>query len=189
MNVVGVVQRLERQVVALEIVGSNPIAHPTFLFQSGVGPLTRAMGRSQAVKARGFDSRIRRFESYRPSQRDPVAQLAEHLTFNQRVRSSSLRWVTSLFLRGRGGMADAPDLGSGVPGTYEFESLRPHQTIGRDRPGRPIHPKAIRGFAGVTQWQSASLPSWIRGFDSHHPLQFLWKVLASNVELWYNLLR
>ena len=27
---------------------------------------------------------------------------------------------------GRGGMADAPDLGSGVPGAYEFESLRPH---------------------------------------------------------------
>ena len=27
---VGVVQRLERQVVALEIVGSNPITHPTF---------------------------------------------------------------------------------------------------------------------------------------------------------------
>ena len=26
-------------------------------------------------------------------------------------------------------------------------------------------------FAGVTQWQSSSLPSWLRGFDSHHPLQ------------------
>ena len=25
---------------------------------------------------------------------DPLAQLAEHLTFNQRVRSSSLRWIT-----------------------------------------------------------------------------------------------
>ena len=33
---VGVVQRLERQVVALEIVGSNPIAHPTFSIRAGL---------------------------------------------------------------------------------------------------------------------------------------------------------
>ena len=26
-------------------------------------------------------------------------------------------------------------------------------------------------YAGVAQWQSASLPSWLRGFDSLHPLQ------------------
>ena len=26
------------------------------------------------------------------------------------------------------------------------------------------------GFAGVVQWQNPSLPSWSRGFDSHHPL-------------------
>ena len=26
---------------------------------------------------------------------DPLAQLAEHLTFNQGVRSSNLRWVTT----------------------------------------------------------------------------------------------
>ena len=25
-------------------------------------------------------------------------------------------------------------------------------------------------LAGVVQWQNTSLPSWIRGFDSHHPL-------------------
>jgi hypothetical protein len=25
--------------------------------------------------------------------------------------------------------------------------------------------------AGVAQWQCASLPSWLRGFDSHRPLQ------------------
>ena len=25
-------------------------------------------------------------------------------------------------------------------------------------------------YAGVVQWQNTSLPSWIRGFDSHHPL-------------------
>jgi hypothetical protein len=26
-------------------------------------------------------------------------------------------------------------------------------------------------YAGVAQWQSSSLPSWLCGFDSHHPLQ------------------
>ena len=28
-------------------------------------------------------------------------------------------------------------------------------------------------YAGVAQWQSVSLPSWLREFDSHHPLHFL----------------
>ena len=37
---------------------------------------------------------IRRFESCYPSHCDPLAQVVEHLTFNQGVRSSSLRWVT-----------------------------------------------------------------------------------------------
>ena len=54
-------------------------------------------------KARDFDSLTRGFESRLPSQRpsgggcDPLAQLAEHLTFNQGVRSSNLRWITSKF--------------------------------------------------------------------------------------------
>ena len=48
---------------------------------------------------------------------DPLAQLAEHLTFNQGVWSSNLQWVTSHSAKetcGRGGMADAPDVGSGA---------------------------------------------------------------------------
>ena len=40
---------------------------------------------------------MRRFESCYPSQYDPLAQLAEHLTFNQGVRSSNLRWVTKFY--------------------------------------------------------------------------------------------
>ena len=28
----------------------------------------------------------------------------------------------------------------------------------------------MAGYAGVVQWQNPSLPSWSRGFDSHHPL-------------------
>ena len=53
------------------------------------------MGYSQVVKATDFDSVIRRFESCYPSHYDPLAQVAEHLTFNQGVRSSNLRWVTN----------------------------------------------------------------------------------------------
>ena len=53
------------------------------------------MGYSQVGKAPDFDSGMRRFESCYPSQYDPLAQPVEHLTFNQGVRSSNLRWVTN----------------------------------------------------------------------------------------------
>ena len=80
---VAVVKRLTRRIVAPLRVGSIPTSHPIFL------------GRSQVGKARDFDSRMRWFESSRPSQRcDPLAQSVEHLTFNQGVPSSSLGWIT-----------------------------------------------------------------------------------------------
>ena len=76
-------KRLTRRIVAPLRVGSIPTSHPIFL------------GRSQVGKARDFDSRMRWFESSRPSQRcDPLAQSVEHLTFNQGVPSSSLGWIT-----------------------------------------------------------------------------------------------
>ena len=53
-----------------------------------------SLGYSQVGKAPDFDSGMRRFESCYPSQYDPLAQPVEHLTFNQGVRSSNLRWVT-----------------------------------------------------------------------------------------------
>ena len=31
---------------------------------------------------------------------------------------------------------------------------------------------SVNKFAGVTQWQSSSFPSWLRGFDSLHPLHY-----------------
>ena len=61
------------------------------------------------VKAPDFDSGIRKFKSCHPSQTDnirfyksalqsgPLAQLAEHLIFNQGVPSSNLGWTTSTF--------------------------------------------------------------------------------------------
>ena len=69
------------------------------------------MGCRQAVRQRILIPSSRWFDPSHPSQPkglllrllcrlwqteyDPLAQLAEHLTFNQGVRSSNLRWVTS----------------------------------------------------------------------------------------------
>ena len=47
-------------------------------------------------------------------QQEPLAQLVEHLTFNQGVEGSSPSWLTFIITCACGGMADAPDLGSGV---------------------------------------------------------------------------
>ena len=86
--------------------GSSPFTHPTKRNEgSGVSRslIPFHTGVSPSGKARDFDSLTRGFESRLPSQRplgggcDPLAQLAEHLTFNQGVRSSNLRWITSKF--------------------------------------------------------------------------------------------
>ena len=46
---------------------------------------------------------------------EPLAQLVEHLTFNQRVEGSSPSWLTiRLPFAGVAELADAPDLGSGA---------------------------------------------------------------------------
>jgi hypothetical protein len=75
---VSVAQRLEHWTVAPGVEGSNPFTHP--IYSSTVA------------------------ESWLPSRFDvidlfgPLAQLVEQLTLNQRVRSSSLRRPTKLFL-------------------------------------------------------------------------------------------
>ena len=74
--------------MALEVVGSNPTIHPIFFYA------THALGCSQAVKARGFDSRIRWFDPSHPRKYDSLAQPVEHLTFNQGVRGSNPRWIS-----------------------------------------------------------------------------------------------
>ena len=71
------------------------------------------VGVSPSGKARDFDSRIRRFKSCYPSHYDPLAQSAEHLTFNQGVPSSNLGWITNISA-GVAELADALDLGSSV---------------------------------------------------------------------------
>ena len=57
-------------------------------------------GVSPSGKATDSDSVIRRFESYYPCHYDPLAQLAEHLTFNQGVPSSNLGWITTFHICG-----------------------------------------------------------------------------------------
>ena len=49
------------------------------------------IGLSPSGKAQDFDSCIRRFESNQPSHYGCVAQVVEHLTFNQVVRGSNPR--------------------------------------------------------------------------------------------------
>ena len=81
-------KRLTRRIVAPLLEGSIPSSHPIIIrFLS--------LGRSQVGKARDFDSRMRWFESSRPSQCDPLAQSVEHLTFNQGVPRSSRGWITN----------------------------------------------------------------------------------------------
>ena len=89
---VDVVQWLERQVVALEIVGSSPTIHP--IFTPWATRCERALGRGQAVRHETLTLAFAGSTPAAPAMFDPLAQLAEHLTFNQGVRSSNLRWVT-----------------------------------------------------------------------------------------------
>ena len=72
------------------------LRHSRVQISSPTPPLLGAAGVSPSGKARDFDSLIRRSDSCHPSQYEPLAQPVEHLTFNQGVRSSNLRWLTNL---------------------------------------------------------------------------------------------
>ena len=71
-----------------------------FLYNTQALLIKSHIGMSPSGKALDFDSSMRRFESCHPSHLiinliDPLAQLAEHLTFNQGVRRSNRRWITN----------------------------------------------------------------------------------------------
>ena len=77
--------------MAQEVVGSTPTTHPILLF-----PCT--MGCRQAVRHQTLTLALVGSNPATPAIfYDPLAQLVEHLTFNQVVRSSTLRRITKLF--------------------------------------------------------------------------------------------
>ena len=78
-----IAQPVEHLTVNQAVAGSNPARGANFTNPWG------DWGIAKSVKARDFDSRIRWFESNYPSQCGSLAQLAEHLTFNQGVPGSN----------------------------------------------------------------------------------------------------
>ena len=93
--------------MALEAVGSSPIIHPIFYIAS--------LGRSQVVRQRSLESPFVGSNPAAPAICfcEPLAQLVEHLTFNQGVAGSSPAWLTILyFYADVAELADALDLGS-----------------------------------------------------------------------------
>ena len=72
------------------------------------------VGIAQLVRAPDCGSGGREFEShYPPHTYDSLAQSVEHLTFNQGVRSSNLRWVTTIWRHDQ--VAKVEDCNSFIP--------------------------------------------------------------------------
>ena len=69
---------------------------------------------------------------------DPLAQLAEHLTFNQGVRSSNLRWITI-----SGGVAH---LGERLNGIQEVEGSIPFVSTTERKPCKLAYLADSQGF-------------------------------------------
>lgn len=106
---------------------------------------------------------------------DPLAQLAEHLTFNQRVRSSSLRWITSkapASVAAGTGALFCVGKAAGAGGVREEvrEALQGPAGQGRYRQGKSprAHSEARRGAQRAIQGALRSFYR-IRGYSGGKP--------------------
>ncbi len=91
----------------------------------------------------------------KPSLYEPLAQLVEHLTFNQRVEGSSPSWLTILYA-GVAELADAPDLGSGAArrgGSTPFTRTTKYQLQSYKISGMIVL-VANLSYAVVAEWQT-----------------------------------
>ena len=97
------------------------------------------VGIAQLVRAPDCGSGGREFESHYPPQKicDSLAQSVEHLTFNQGVRSSNLRWVTNIKRR-HNQVAKVEDCNSFIPSSnlgvasiFQGSSTVEHSAVNR----------------------------------------------------------
>ena len=87
--------------MALETVGSSPTTHPKFSLCGVKLAVLPTLGCSQVVRHGTLTPAFVGSSPATPAYYDPLAQLAEHLTFNQGVWSSNLQWVTLYSVKAR----------------------------------------------------------------------------------------
>ena len=101
-------------------------------------PSKNMVGIAQLVRAPDCGSGGREFESHYPphTKYDSLAQSVEHLTFNQGVRSSNLRWVTNTWRHDQVAKVEdcnsfIPSSNLGVASIFQGSSMVEHSAVNR----------------------------------------------------------